>query len=455
MSRHPHTLVALLALLAACPPRDIPEHLMVDKPEAASEAAAFTDVAGAVAYAVGRDPLARTPRTPDAARLATLGADAEPLVAWSGAVAQVESGQSDAAVVLQQVEDQWRGTPAVPLARGYRLGVAQRQIRAAEGLTPDLEGQVLTLLTPLRAPPESAELKAGAWDWLGGGSQEAVLAYGDRYVLTGWLDGPRIPVAAAAKALEAENYDPLRATALGNLLTARATGASASPDEGLADLQRATALALERAAADRDKEQAAWSDRRKAVAAELSLPADADPVAALLQRAAERLTAAGADDRAAGGALLAIHAARLSPKCAEPPCRGPDRVDGITAAGRWHPDVAALARVWRVVALKGAVDAMDVGHDTVMYPEAAIDLVDALIGSGVGPLDASLLRRERGDPALWLAIGRASGADAALDWPGARAAVGKHLAQEAEKAASGAEPASAAFLKRIGERATR
>ncbi len=50
-----------------------------------------------------------------------------------------------------------------------------------------------------------------------------------------------------------------------------------------------------------------------------------------------------------------------------------DRVDGLTAAGRWHPELRPLALTWRTIALKRAMDGMDAGRDTVLYPFAFIE----------------------------------------------------------------------------------
>jgi hypothetical protein len=242
----------------------------------------------------------------------------------------------------------------------------------------------------------------------------------------------------------------LRATALGRLVQARASEAAGPVDDGLADLRRGTLLALTHVAADRDKEQIAWSDLRRETAAELGI--DGDPVVFLLQRARERLTGAAGDDRAAGGALLAYQASRWLGACEPTPCQGVDRVDGMRAASRWHADLEGPARTWQVLALKAAIDGLDVGRDTVMYPRSMLDLADALLGTGAGPLDASILRR-KGEAAVWLSLGRAVGRDGTVDWADARVA-GAHLAAEARAAAKvEQDPAVDALLERIAARA--
>src|SRR5690606_31831546 len=157
-----------------------------------------------------------------------------------------------------------------------------------------------------------------------------------------------VPLEPVARRLRSSQYDALRGSALGDLVLARAEGRTGPVDDGFEDLRRATLLALQKAAADRDREQAAWATVRKASVAELG---DEDPVGALLARATATLTAAAGDQRAAGGALLALNAGRWHGSCEErqrvrspAACRGLDRVDAIGAAGHWAPDVERLAQ---------------------------------------------------------------------------------------------------------------
>jgi len=70
----------------------------------------------------------------------------------------------------------------------------------------------------------------------------------------------------------------------------------------------------------------------------------------------------------------------------------------------------------------------------VLFPRAMVDLTDALIGTGAGPLEAQLLRRRTPDPAVWLALGRSVGTEAVTDWEGARIALGGHLEAQATQA---------------------
>lgn len=444
-----HGTLWLLALFAC--PRDIPDHLQLEPATPEADPASLADTAGIVAAIVGRDPLVRAPRLPPA-DVAAAVPGGEPIADAIRAIEAVERGASDPAASLQAVEERWRGTAAVPISRGYRAGMAEQRLLRAEGRDEPTEQLVLRLITPLRAPPtETAPV--GPLAWLGPGDPRRLAAtYAERRVMIGWLDGPGLPLAAVADALDAEMFDAVRQTAHGRLVHARGDGAAGPADAGLADLRRATHLALVQAAADRDAEQTAWAAARAEAAT--ALGAD-DPVEHLLARATDGLTAAAGDDRAAGGALLALSAGRWLGACDTPPCGGIDRVEAMTAAGRFSPEIDALARVWRTIALKSALDGLDVGVDTVMFPRVLVDLTDALLGTGAGPLDTLTVRRKAEEPGLWLALGRSVGAEATTDRVQARAALGQHLAREARRAAETASPEDKPLLERIAQRATR
>ena len=439
----------IFCLLVACSPYRIPEHLQL-APEEKTERVPVDDLDSALGAIVGRDPLARSPELIDA-DLAQSLTGGEPVADWIHAVAQVERGDAKPEVVLQQLEDRWRGTPAVALSRGYRLRLAQE--RLAGPSDEAAEAEALLLVTPLRRPATEGPLPLGPFAWLVPTEPRgAVLAYGDRWALTAWLDGPNIPLGAVAQALSGEAFDSLRDTPEGRIVSARASNAQGSPDAGLADLRLATRLELMQVGADRDAEQRAWMDTRKKVAAELGAE---DPVAFLLQRAANTLTSAAGDDRGAGGALLAAAGARWIGKCAAEPCAGVDRTDALTTAGRFHTEIDSQSRLWRVIALKSAMDAMDVGHDGITYRRSVLDLADALLGTGAGPLDTTLLRKDKPDAGTWLALGRATGVDGSLDWASARVGIGAHLAREVSRAAeTNTDPEVRAVLERIGRRAT-
>ncbi len=438
-------------LLLAC--GKVPDHLRVE----ASGAGAAIDLSvatgeGVVALVTRRDPLVRSPLIP--ARASAEALAGEPwVVAWLDVLAATELALSDPDPALEQLESSWRGTPVVPLTRGQRLRLAEGVVARTEALEEAAEADILAWLTPLRADDADVGLPRLPLDWLApphaAGAAARVL--GERWVLAGWLDGPTIPVRPLAVALEGANYDPLRASPLGALLLARAEARGGSATSAFADLREATGLAMNRAAADRDTEQRAWADTRAVVATRLGVP---DPEAELLGRALRGLTAAAADDRAAGGALLAHAALRWHDTCPDRPCIGLDRVAQMASASRWHPEVAELASVWQVVALKEAVDQMDVAADTVGFPGAMVGLVDALHGTGAGPLPADLLRVRRGEPRTWAGLASALGVEGVAEWTATRAALGSHLEQKAHSARDlSSDPGIRSLLERIAVRA--
>jgi hypothetical protein len=456
----------VLLCLAGCP-RPVPEHLQVQPKKPPPSTVEITDVRSALKAMVGRDPLARSPVLPDPQMLEELP-DGAPLAAFVRQVHSAELGQGAMDRLLQQVEDEWRGTPAVPLSRGYRLRLAENQLANKLGESEATEQSIVTLITPLTPGIADPTLPRRPLEWLGSGalppasSEEpaidpdsdrtaSVRRYAERWVLVGWLSSPTIPVEVLVEPLEAPQYDALRTSGLGALLVARAQGANAEPEPGMARLRRATSLALMRAAADRDSEQAKWAEEKARATAETG---DEDPVGKLLEQAATELSAGAGQEKAAGGALLALGALRWVDRCETPPCTGLDRVETFAHAARWDPEIAELASVWQVVAFKETLDSLDVGRDSPLFPQLAVDLTDVLVGTGAGPLEAPLLRKQRPDPQTWLVVARAVGSEGVSDWEGARVALGQHLQAEAERASAATTDTSfKELLDRIAKRA--
>jgi hypothetical protein len=427
-------------------PKAVPEHLRLDpEPTDAAPAAPIVDLASALAAMVGRDPLARSPFLPDANALDEIAPGGDGLAAFVREVHTVDGGSGEVARELQGLEDQWPGTAVVPLARGYRLRIVETEV--ATGRDDEAsQAELVGLLTPLTPGSPNAGLARLPLAWLG---DQPVDVYAERWVLESWLGSPGIPLDVLAGPLAAPQYDDLRGSPVGKLILARVQGQRADDAAAMADLRRATSLAVVRAAADRDAEQDAWSARKKALADELG---DPDPIAKLLERAADGLTGAAGSDRATGGALLAIAALRWVDRCQG--CGGLDRVEVMGEAGRWDPEIAALAAAWQAVALKESVDAVEVGRDTILFPDDAVDLVDALIGTGAGPIEADVLRKGRADPQVWLSLSRAVGDDGSTDWDGARPALVRHLRQVVDAAIPGAtEPETRSALETIARRA--
>jgi hypothetical protein len=278
-----------------------------------------------------------------------------------------------------------------------------------------------------------------------------VQAYADRWVLTGWLDGPDIPLGPAAEALASAPYDALRESDTAKLLLARNAGPEVDPTPGLDDLRQATLLALIEASSDRASELGAWSDLKYEVGDPLETD---DPIGFLLERSGERLRAAAGHDVATGGALLAIAARRWRDTCSWKPCTGMDRSQTMSTASRWHDDIRPLAATWRVIALKQALDSMEVGQETVLFPHTMVELCDALLGLGAGPLAADLLRHRSPDPAVWSGLSEGVGTSGVSDWAGARAALGGFLSSEAHAVQSQVEdPEWIELLEKISRRA--
>lgn len=440
----------LVLWLAACP-KPVPDHLRVDPPAEAEVQRPISDRGSAIAWVVGADPLVRSPTLPELSVLESVEGVA-PLIDFVQAVRRLEQGEGQVERSMQQVEDGHRGTEAVALARGYRLRVVENLLANLATASDERDRAILPLLTPLQVSADDPTLNRPALDWLAGegASEPSVRAYAERWVLSAWLDRPDVRVQAPAQALRADMYDGLARTPIASLVLARDAGAKGDVGPGLAKLERATTLALQQAAADRDKEQAAWAATKRSLVEELG----EDPVGALLEQAFAELAPLGGEDAAVGGALLAHAARRWRDTCGDPPCVGIERVEAMGVARRWSPELDRMGALWQVVALKEALDTMDVAHDTVMYPTGAVGLVDAVLGTGGGPLEDQVLRKRRPDAGVWLALGRAVGEEGVTEWSGARAALGAHLKQHAEAARTlVGDGEQAALLDRITSRA--
>lgn len=444
---------ALPLLLTACIHR-VPDHLRVEpSADQVAEQLSVTNVGAALAAMTRKDPLARSPLLLSSESVGKLEGGG-PVAEWIRTVRELERGDGQVDRTLQQLEHQYPETAVVPLSRGYRLRLAENRLASADG-EPDATSQLalLGLLTPLHGATLDETLPVPALEWLKseGRMTDRVRAYGDRWVLASWLHAPGIPLDAVGAALSAPMYDGLAQTPTGALVTARFEKRDGPVEPHLDHLGRATLLALHRAAADRDKEQAEWATMKAAASAELDTH---DPITLLLQRARVGLTDGAVDDRAVGGALIAIGALRWMDTCPDVPCEGLDRVETFRAAGQWSEVIAPLAATWRVIALKEALDTMDVGHGTVLFPKAILSLADALVGTGAGPLEAQLLMKRSPDGAVWLSLGRSVGAEAVTDWQGTRVALGAHLERISREALASNPPTSLVpLLERVASRA--
>ncbi len=445
-------ILSVWAGLSGCP-KQVPEHLRVDpEPKNVVPSASYDDRESLIDALVGRDPLVRAPTLPQAELALELD---EPIGAWIEAVRQLEEGDGDASLIMTQMEERFPHTEMVAMARGYRLRRAENRVGNLTGSQAggDLGVDLAKLLTPLRGQGAAVEgLTRSPLPFLGDDPGRGMRVVGERWVLAGWMSDPGLYTRPVTEALQAPQYDGLSESPTGRILLNRGQNVPASA-QGLDTLRRATRMALTRAAADRDSEQVAWAEMKADARDELGVDT---PTAALLEKAYDALSPATGSDAAAGGAWIAATGLRWLDACPDEPCGGFDRTQAFSDATRWGDEVEGLAHAWRVIALKDALDSMDSGHDTVIFPTAMAQLTDALLGTGAGPLDVKLLRRARGDASVWLGLARSVGADQATDWGTARTALGAHLRDVTEQAiAANPDNELTPLLQRVAKRAVK
>ena len=345
-------LLALGSLLWSGCGRKIPAHLQPDlpNPDALKAASAITDLTSALAQLTHSDPLVRAPKLLEPSVYEGVESGL-PIAAYVRRVQMLERGEGQVQRELQQLEDEFAGTAVVALSRGYRLRIVENILATTPDIDESIEVQIALLITPLQATSTEDTLPQPPLAWLQGDGAlaERVRHVGDRWALAAWLESPDIPLGPVGKALDSSLYDGLVQTPVGALVAARAANKSGDVAPGMIALRRATHLALVRAAADRDQEQAGWADLKRSEAEALGVD---DPIVHLLQQASSSLTLAAASDKAAGGALLALAALRWQDACGAPPCSGVDRVQWMQIAGRWSDEIAPLAATWQVIALK-------------------------------------------------------------------------------------------------------
>ena len=191
---------------------------MEPPPAERAPTAAPTTLEAAADQLVQTDPLLRRARPETPEHWAAVP-QAGPLVAW----AALAAGTTPPPKEWDRVEANFPGTLAVPLVRGAALAVLEAAT-AGGTLGPDAEVEVLPWLGPVvvdgAALPAAAR---GPLEWLGGAPEEArgrILHIAERRTLLGWLDGPDLPTAAAAGALQPGVYDRLRDSPTGALLLA-------------------------------------------------------------------------------------------------------------------------------------------------------------------------------------------------------------------------------------------
>lgn len=402
----------LFGLLIGCP-RPLPPHLAVQTDPTTAQGPVST-LTEALSATLAGDPLARSPRLLSVQTLGDIEGTA-PLVRFGERVRSVEAGDAPMGDALRPLAWHHDGI-GVPLARGYLYRQVEHHLA---GLRGEDALPLVELLTPLRTAEADASLTRDPLAFLE--DDRAKRVYGERQVLEGWLHVRSAPVQPIQEALRRPEHTGLSGSPTGRLLLARDAEGDAAT--GWEALEQATLLALTRTAADRDREQAAWAE--VLLEARESLGTD-DPEGLLLERAFDGLLANAADDDTAGAALVALAARRWRGSCPDRPCDGLDRTGLFAAATDYGSRARRVATVWQVIALKDALDGMEAGRDSVLFPRLVRDLVDVLHGTGARPIDASLLMKSRPDAGTWLALSRATGADSALDWGMARNALAAH-----------------------------
>ncbi len=443
----------LLCLVGACGPRTIPPHLRVESPSGAATDARsgpVTSAEGAATWLVGTDPLVRRP---DPGTLDTwlLLPEREPIEAWARLARQPHAP----AKTWTALESAHPGTLAVPLSRGAGLAALEAAV-AVSAPTGETRRSLLAWLGPVvvdGAPLPSAA--RGPLDWLEPDPAEApaaVLRWSERSVLLGWLDAPQLPLKTAAAALKPGVYDRLIDSPTGTLLRARAAGATQPGAAARAQdkLAEATTLALQQVTADRNADQEQWRQTRDRLADNLG----PDPVASLLTQARTTAAAAASEDAAVATALLSHAAERIHGTCPDAPCGGLDRVATLHVAERWDSTQAHTAAVWRVIALKAALDRLEVTRERVGVPGAWGDLSDALLGTGGGSVPQHLLRTRTPTAATWLALSRAAGETDATTWEDCLAALEARLGSLVDDALAqpGGTPETRTLLERTRRR---
>lgn len=439
-------MIVLLVLLSCA--KETPAHLRVDSTRPARVSA--VDPAERLLALIRRDPLVRRPKPGPPGTWQNLP-DGAAIEAWAMVARQPNPTPSD----WTEVESRWAGTIAVPLTRGARL--AAIEVSMTIELEVDAQRAVAGWLgaTRIEADP-TTQNPAEPMDWVPGSSpkqkREATLRMAERSVLLGWLDGPQLSLQSPALALSAGTYSRLANTPAGALLRARATDErdAGTASQGLLALKRATELALAEASADTDAEQEAY---REQLTKEQTIVGD-KPTGAWLARARHGLTADAGNPNSAGLALVAIAAERIMGTCPDGACMGLERTQSLKAALRWSPHTASLVHAWQVVAVKRALDTLEVAHATASFGRTIPIIAEVLSGTGGGPVEQSLLRYRRKEPTALIQLSRLAGGAPSADIDGTIIAVRHRLIETCNAALSVQNQGPiAALIHRIGTRA--
>lgn len=424
----------MLLLALACA-RSIPPELLATPPVATPVEAAPLDPAARLDWLLGGDPLAR--------RVRTDGPREDPGYAAFVAVAEAPGSGARA---WWELEARHPATLAVPLARGGRLAMLEtvrgRPAEMLDALVPlplhdkDVQGR-----------PPFSWLEAGVP--FPAGTDAAVLAVAERQVLLGWLTTPGIDPAPAAARVQEDRWARLRETPAGTLLVSRGARArdEARRASGVAALRAATTLALQRAAADSDREQRALAERGSARALRASIGDG-------LRTAAADLGADAGADGSLGLALVALAAARWEGTCPDAPCGGLDRGGELRDAGARAGEARAYAQAWRAIAWKEAGDELRAAWDHPTSADAIVRVAELLVGEGAEGMDRAILVAVGPGPVPNLQLCRALGVGDLVGKEDVLRGVRARQREAVARAlAAGAEPEWREPLERIGRRA--
>lgn len=418
-----------LLLFLACPRSVLPELELESRPKEAVDVEPVEREAWRE-WLLHGDILARRPRIPQV--LLDPG-----LTVWLGA-----NGGSGESASFWRAEHEAAHTPSLALARGARLA-------AVEAMQGDPSGQlawVVPLSDPGRATLETARTPM---QWLGAESDEALFGVLERGVLLAWLDAPDVAWPSVIARIGSPDLARLAGSPVGAILAARGGEPAGVPASAVATVQAATELGLLQAAADTPSEHEAVRAR-----AATSGGSGVDPAAALLALALPPLTAAAANDEAAGLALLTHTALRWRDRCPDRPCGGFDRLPTLRAVATYGGQAAELAAVWRVVMWKASVDELHSAWGRPQVVPAMDRIVELVAAEHVRALDRNMLLRTQPDSAWSLAVSRAVGGPEGTDRKAVLRALYRAVGVVAAEARAAA-PAFAEPLDRIVRRAAK
>jgi len=399
-----------IATMAGCLGRKVPAHLRVEPETVDSEASPPADLATAVAQLVGGDPLVRRP-DPRPEDWWSSVPESAPIRAWQ----QVMQGGPTSVAALDTLETTHAASIAVPLARGARLAELEAILPTTE---PDEQGDRSLVVWlgsfTVKPVPGRSDVRPPL-GWLGtdrSTQRQALLDLMERSVLSGWLADPDLPLQPIARAMAPAAFDRLRATPEGALIDARARDAHApdQADAAQAALNMATRLALVQAAADGIRGQRTAQTLSQELATQRGLDAGADPLPGLLEDARLGFTADGGRPSSAGQAMVALAAQRIDGSCVHSPCTGVDRIATLHLAAMQSPEVAPAAWAWRTIAVKTAVDRLQVSIEDALPTTVFPLIADLIVGEVGGRVPLSLLLQRSTGPEAALAITRGLGA---------------------------------------------